>query len=147
MTSERTIYFDSTLAETLKTLCSHALIDENHVESSLAVILRTSLGQALIERNQVHVILLETLKTLDGLAFFGHGSFSYVDERYGSVQNFPATLFGSMEILNLRLGIRGDKWSLTAYGNNLLNDLEKQASVAPSNGAFVDENGFNVLNI
>jgi len=77
----------------------------------------------------------------DNLSFFGHGSFSYVDQRYGSVQNFPATLFGSMEILNLRLGIRSDSWSLTAYGNNLLNDIEKQATVAPSNGAFIDENG------
>jgi iron complex outermembrane receptor protein len=75
------------------------------------------------------------------LSFFGHGSFSYVDERYGSAQNFPSTEFGSMEILNLRLGIRSEQWSLTAYGNNLLNDLEKQASVAPSNGAFIDENG------
>jgi iron complex outermembrane receptor protein len=77
----------------------------------------------------------------DNLSIFGHGSFSYVDQRYGSVQNFPATLFGSMEVLNLRLGIRGDSWSLTAYGNNLLNDIEKQATVAPSNGAFIDENG------
>ena len=77
----------------------------------------------------------------DTLSFFGHGSFSYVDQRYGSVQNFPATLFGSMEILNLRLGIRGERWSLTAYGNNLLNDIEKQATVAPSNGAFIDESG------
>ena len=77
----------------------------------------------------------------DKLSFFGHGSFSYVDERYGAAQNFPSTLFGSMEILNLRLGIRGDWWSLTAYGNNLLNDIEKQATVAPSNGAFIDENG------
>ena len=77
----------------------------------------------------------------DKLSFFGHGSFSYVDERYGAVQNFPSTLFGSMEILNLRLGVRGDRWSLTAYGNNLLNDIEKQATVAPSNGAFIDENG------
>jgi len=75
------------------------------------------------------------------LSLFGHGSFSYVDERYGAVQNFPSTLLGSMEILNLRLGIRGEKWSLTAYGNNLLNDIEKQATVAPSNGAYIDENG------
>ena len=76
-----------------------------------------------------------------GLSLFGHGSFSYVDERYGAVQNFPSTLLGSMEILNLRFGVRGDRWSLTAYGNNLLNDLEKQATVAPSNAAFIDENG------
>jgi len=76
-----------------------------------------------------------------GLSLFGHGSFSYVDERYGAVQNFPSTLLGSMEILNLRLGVRGDWWSLTAYGNNLLNDLEKQATVAPSNAAYIDENG------
>ena len=25
--------------------------------------------------------------------------------------------------------------------NNLLNDIEKQATVAPSNGAYIDENG------
>jgi iron complex outermembrane receptor protein len=77
----------------------------------------------------------------DRLTLFGHGSFSYVDERYGSAQNFPSTLLGSMEILNLRIGIRGDRWSLTAYGDNLLNDLEKQATVAPSNAAYIDENG------
>jgi iron complex outermembrane receptor protein len=77
----------------------------------------------------------------DSLTFFGHGSFSYVDERYGAVQNFPSTVLGSMEILNLSLGIRGDRWSLTLYGDNLLNDLEKQATVAPSNGAYIDENG------
>jgi iron complex outermembrane receptor protein len=75
------------------------------------------------------------------LSFFGHGSFSYVDERYGAAQNFPSTEFGSMEILNLRLGIRGERWSLTAYGSNLLDDIEKQATVAPSNGAFIDESG------
>ena len=77
----------------------------------------------------------------NGLTLFGHGSFSYVDERYGAVQNFPVSLMGSMEILNLRLGLRGERWALTAYGSNILNDLEVQATLAPSNGAFVDGNG------
>ena len=38
----------------------------------------------------------------NGLSLFGHGNFSYVDERYGAAQNFPSTQLGSMEILNLR---------------------------------------------
>jgi outer membrane receptor protein involved in Fe transport len=75
------------------------------------------------------------------MSLVGHGSFSYVDERWGSVQNYPLTLLGSMEIVNLRLGLRGERWLITAYVNNLLNDLEKQATLAPSNAAFIDENG------
>jgi hypothetical protein len=83
----------------------------------------------------------------NGLSLFGHGNFSYVDERFGAVQNFPSTQLGSMEILNLRFGLRGDRWSVTAYGNNLLNDLEMQATVAPSNAAFIDANGVLDANI
>ena len=83
----------------------------------------------------------------NSLSLFGHGNFSYVDERFGAAQNFPATNLGSMEILNLRFGVRGDRWSLTVYGNNLTNDLEKQATVAPSNAAFIDENGVLDANV
>ena len=83
----------------------------------------------------------------NGLTFFGHGNFSYVDQRYGAVQNFPSTRFGSIGILNLRLGIRGDRWSATVYGNNLLDDLEMQATVAPSNAAYIDENGVLDANV
>lgn len=73
------------------------------------------------------------------LSLIGDTSFSYVGKRYGSVQNFPTTLLGSMQIWNFRLGVQNERWSVAAYVNNILNDLELQSTFTPSNGAFLNE--------
>ena len=40
-----------------------------------------------------------------------------------------------MEMLNLRLGLETERWSLTAYMNNVFNDLELQATTIPTSAA------------
>jgi len=52
------------------------------------------------------------------------GIFQYVGERYSDVQNYPSSELDSLEILNLRLGLESDRWSINLYASNLLNDVE-----------------------
>jgi outer membrane receptor protein involved in Fe transport len=77
----------------------------------------------------------ETPLNGNGLSLFGHADFSYVSSRYGSVQNFPSTRLGALKLVNLRLGVTKDRWSLNAYVSNLFNDIELLSAFAPTNGA------------
>lgn len=65
----------------------------------------------------------------------GQVAFQYIGERETFPQNFPSGRLGSMEMLNLRLGLETEKWSLTAYMTNVLNDLELQATTIPTSSA------------
>ncbi|MGV3479015.1 MAG: TonB-dependent receptor [Sphingobium sp.] len=70
-----------------------------------------------------------------GTSLTGQIAFQYVGERETFPQNFRTGKLGSMEMLNIRLGIERESWSLTAYVNNLLNDLELQATTIPTSSA------------
>ena len=65
----------------------------------------------------------------------GQVAFQYIGERETFPQNFPTGRLGSMEMLNLRLGLETERWSLTAYMNNVFNDLELQAITIPTSAA------------
>lgn len=70
-----------------------------------------------------------------GMDLTGQIAFQYIGERETFPQNFPAGRLGSLSMLDLRLGVETERWSLTAYVNNLLNDLELQATTIPTSSA------------
>lgn len=72
-----------------------------------------------------------------GVNFTGRADFNYVDERFATAQNFPTTEIGSLELLNLRVGLEAENWSLVAYGTNITNDLELTNIIAAPNGAVL----------
>jgi len=65
----------------------------------------------------------------------GQVAFQYIGERETFPQNFPSGRLGSLEMLNLRLGFATDRWSLTGYVTNALNDIELQAVTIPTSAA------------
>ncbi|MEQ8934756.1 MAG: TonB-dependent receptor, partial [Amphiplicatus sp.] len=60
----------------------------------------------------------------NGLRLTSTGVFQYIGERNSSVQNYPSTRLDSIENLNLRVGIENERFALTAFAANLLNDIE-----------------------
>ncbi len=71
----------------------------------------------------------------DGLELTGQVAFQYIGTRETFPQNFQSGKLGSMEMLNLRVGLESEWWSLTAYMTNVLNDLELQATTIPTSSA------------
>ena len=59
-----------------------------------------------------------------GMLFTGHVSYNYVGQRFSTVTNFPSSRMSSLGILNLRLGVETDSWSVVAYADNLANEVE-----------------------
>ena len=59
-----------------------------------------------------------------GMLFTGHVSYNYVGSRFSTVTNFPSSRMPSLGILNLRLGVDADRWSVTAFASNLANEIE-----------------------
>lgn len=66
----------------------------------------------------------------------GHIGYNYTGARYANVINYPSSELQPLGILNLRLGIEADAWSLTAFASNLTNDVEF-TSIAGSIGTPV----------
>ena len=58
------------------------------------------------------------------LSLTGNISYSYTGPRFSSVVNFPSSRMEPLNILNLRLGVEGDNWSLVGFASNLTNDVE-----------------------
>lgn len=54
----------------------------------------------------------------------GHLSYSYIGSRFSTVTNFPSSEMPSLGILNLRIGLEGNAWSVVAFADNLTNDIE-----------------------
>lgn len=71
----------------------------------------------------------------NGMEITGQIAFQHIGERETFPQNFATGKLGSMEMLNLRVGLEKEQWSLTAYVTNLLNDLELQATTIPTSSA------------
>ena len=57
----------------------------------------------------------------------GHVSYNYIGSRFSTVTNFPSSEMSSLGILNLRLGLEGESWSVVAFADNLTNDIEYTA--------------------
>jgi len=58
------------------------------------------------------------------MSFTGHVSYNYVGSRFSTVTNFPSSRMSSLGILNLRLGLEADSWSVVAFADNLANEIE-----------------------
>lgn len=56
----------------------------------------------------------------NGLSLFANTSFSYEDAKYIQVDNLAKT--GDAFLLNARLGVRTEHWSLTLFGRNLTDE-------------------------
>lgn len=54
------------------------------------------------------------------MRFFANSSFSFEDSKYIQVDNFAKT--GDAFLLNARIGVRSDNWSLTLFGRNLTDE-------------------------
>ena len=58
------------------------------------------------------------------MLFTGHVSYNYVGSRFSTVTNFPSSRLSSLGILNIRLGLEADSWSVVAFADNLANEIE-----------------------
>jgi outer membrane receptor protein involved in Fe transport len=77
----------------------------------------------------------------DDLSWFVGLNASYQDERYLDVDNF--TYWEDFWLLNLQLGLTGDKWEMVGYIDNLLDDdTIKTGGSGPEFGQQVTELGF-----
>lgn len=70
----------------------------------------------------------------NGLEAVGVLAYQYIDDRYATNQNFPASKLAAQSFLNVRLGFAAERWSLQAFVDNALNTLEFQ-SLAGNNAA------------
>lgn len=75
------------------------------------------------------------------LRLTSNGVYQHVGERYSSPQNFVSTKLESLDIINLRVGIEGDRFSVNLFANNLLNDVEATRQYTSATSQFIDGNG------
>ncbi|WP_417459030.1 TonB-dependent receptor [Kordiimonas sp.] len=60
----------------------------------------------------------------DSLSLIGHVGYSHTGSRFSTVTNVPSSKMEPLDILNLRLGLEGESWSLVFFVSNLTNDVE-----------------------
>jgi len=75
------------------------------------------------------------------MLFTGHVSYNYVGSRFSTVTNFPSSRMSSLGILNLRLGVEADSWSVVAFADNLANEVEFTSIDGNLGLPLVDANG------
>ncbi|GAB5487540.1 MAG: TonB-dependent receptor [Parasphingorhabdus sp.] len=75
------------------------------------------------------------------LSITGHVSYNYTGSRFSSVVNFPSSRMEPLNILNLRLGVESENWSLVGYVSNLANDVEFTSVLGSLAVANVTPNG------
>lgn len=63
----------------------------------------------------------------DDLSITGTASYQYVGSRFALSQNYPSSRMGEQSFVNLRIGLESQHWSLTAFVDNLTNEIEYQA--------------------
>ncbi|MCW3834530.1 TonB-dependent receptor [Sphingomonas canadensis] len=54
-------------------------------------------------------------------------SYQYIGSRFALSQNYPSSRMGAQNFVNLRVGLESEHWSLTAFVDNLTNEIEYQA--------------------
>ncbi|MBL8201576.1 MAG: TonB-dependent receptor [Chromatiales bacterium] len=93
------------------------------------------------ENSFVGTVNLQRPFSGEDLSWFVGLSASYQDKRYLDVDNF--TYFDDFWLLNLQLGLTGDKWELVGYIDNLLDDdTIRTGGSGPEFGQQVTELGF-----
>lgn len=55
---------------------------------------------------------------------FGSGVFQYIGKRFSSNSNFPSSELETLEIVNFRLGVENERFALSAFVTNALNEIE-----------------------
>ncbi|MDF7774791.1 TonB-dependent receptor [Sphingomonas sp. AOB5] len=63
----------------------------------------------------------------DGISLTGTFSYQYIGPRFALSQNYPSSRLGEQNFVNLRVGLEGEHWSLTAFVDNLTNEIQYQA--------------------
>ncbi len=93
------------------------------------------------ENSFVGTVNIERPFRSDDLSWFVGLNASYQDKRYLDVDNF--TYWEDFWLLNLQLGLTGDKWEMVGYIDNLLDDdTIKTGGSGPEFGQQVTELGF-----
>lgn len=77
----------------------------------------------------------------NGMRLTSNGSFQFVGERFGTIQNFPSSKLESLELLNLKVGLENDRFAVNFFSTNLLNDIEDVLSPANTLTLTVDPGG------
>ncbi len=74
----------------------------------------------LTSKTQASVLLSHGRPLAQGLMLFSNLTYSYEGSKYVQVHNLAET--GSTSLLGARFGVRGERWSVAAYGRNLTNE-------------------------
>ena len=84
---------------------------------------------------------VNTRYPLGRVKLIGHVGYDYVADRNASAENFVSTELPAIGILNARLGIQADHWSVVGYVANATNAIEPQSINATGGAAFVNNAG------
>jgi outer membrane receptor protein involved in Fe transport len=74
----------------------------------------------LTPETQGNVVLTYERPMSDSLSFVASGTFTHEGSKFVQVHNLAET--GDTNMLGVRLGVKSDQWSLTAYGRNLTDE-------------------------
>ena len=74
----------------------------------------------LTPETQGNVVLTYERPVSDSLSFVASGTFTHEGSKFVQVHNLAET--GDTNMLGLRLGVKSDDWSVTAYGRNLTDE-------------------------
>ncbi|MFM7395764.1 MAG: TonB-dependent receptor [Gammaproteobacteria bacterium] len=74
----------------------------------------------LAPETQGNVVLTYERPMSDSLSFVASGTFTHEGSKFVQVHNLAET--GDTNMLGLRLGVKSDDWSITAYGRNLTDE-------------------------
>ncbi|MCP5433622.1 MAG: TonB-dependent receptor [Alphaproteobacteria bacterium] len=76
-----------------------------------------------------------------GISLVGFAGYQFVDSRFMTSQNFPSSEVGEQNFVNLRLGLKGDWWSLIGFVDNATNEVEFQSLQGGTSMVHLDANG------
>jgi iron complex outermembrane receptor protein len=98
----------------------------------------------MVSGNPENVVALtgnQQFRLTEDLGAFVHGEFIYTDERMTDVNNDPAKLDGSYNVVNLRAGILFERWdtTLTLWGRNIFDEdaTNTIADAVAQDGRFI----------
>ncbi len=60
----------------------------------------------------------------DAISVTGNIGYSHTGSRFSVVTNVPSSRMEPLDIVNVRIGFRGDRWSVVGFVSNLTNDIE-----------------------
>jgi outer membrane receptor protein involved in Fe transport len=78
---------------------------------------------------------------LGNATLVGHLDYEYVGDRYSSAQNFVSSKLPSMGLVNARLGVEVNHWSVVGFVTNATNEIRPLAIATTGVQAFVNGSG------